>query len=80
MAVYRLSETTQWRLFAGVWLVVGVLAIGVAGWLARVVAGERAVLVVLGLVAELARLAGRHAGDTGRHREHTSSAFLVTVY
>ena len=36
MAVYRLSETTQWRLFAGVWLVVGVLAIGVAGWLARV--------------------------------------------
>ena len=23
MAVYRLSETTQWRLFAGVWLVVG---------------------------------------------------------
>ncbi|HAV50063.1 MAG TPA: sensor histidine kinase, partial [Brevundimonas sp.] len=31
----RLSETIQWRLFAGVWLVVGVLAISVAGWLAR---------------------------------------------
>ncbi|MEH6699302.1 MAG: ATP-binding protein [Brevundimonas sp.] len=35
MTLSRLSEKTQWRLFAAVWVILGVLAIAVAGWLAR---------------------------------------------
>lgn len=35
MPLRRLSETTQWRLFAAAWLLLGVLAVGLAGWLAR---------------------------------------------
>ncbi len=35
MPLRRLSETIQWRLFGAAWLLVGVLAVGLAGWLAR---------------------------------------------
>lgn len=35
MPLRRLSETIQWRLFGAAWLFVGVLAVGLAGWLAR---------------------------------------------